>query len=311
MRMGGVEWALLLALSVLWGGSFFFAAVAVAEITPLTLVLGRVAIAAAALLLLMRLRGLALPRERGVWGAFLVMGALNNVIPFTLLFWAQTQIPSGLASILNATTPLWTVLLAHRLTTDERLTAARLARVLVGLAGVAVMLAGPWIGVPGHALAAEVACLVATLSYALANIWGRRFKARGLAPMSTATGQLLASTLLLAPLALAVERPWTLTLPSLEAFAALLALALVSTALAYVIYFRILATAGATNLLLVTLLIPPSAILLGALFLNERLGPQHGIGLAAIGVGLALIDGRPATLLRGQLRRTLAARERR
>jgi drug/metabolite transporter (DMT)-like permease len=311
MRMGGVEWALLLALSVLWGGSFFFAAVAVAEITPLTLVLGRVAIAAAALLLLMRLRGLALPRERGVWGAFLVMGALNNVIPFTLLFWAQTQIPSGLASILNATTPLWTVLLAHRLTTDERLTAARLAGVLVGLAGVAVMLAGPRIGVPGHALAAEVACLVATLSYALAGIWGRRFKARGLAPMSTATGQLLASTLLLAPLALAVERPWTLTLPSLEAFAALLALALVSTALAYVIYFRILATAGATNLLLVTLLIPPSAILLGALFLNERLGPQHGIGLAAIGVGLALIDGRPATLLRGQLRRTLAARERR
>lgn len=244
-------------------------------------------------------------------GAFFAIGALSNAIPFTLLFWAQTRIQSGLASILNATKPLWTVLLADRLTTDERRTAARLAGVLVGLAGVAVMLAGPWIGVPGHALAAEVACLVATLSYALAGIWGRRFKARGLAPMSTATGQLLASTLLLAPLAVAVERPWTLTLPSLEAFAALLALALVSTALAYVIYFRILATAGATNLLLVTLLIPPSAILLGALFLNERLGPQHGIGLAAIGLGLALIDGRPATLLRGQLRRKLAARERR
>lgn len=311
MRMGAVEWAQLLTLSVLWGGSFFFATVAVAEITPLTLVFGRVAIAALALLLLLRLRGLALPSSRAAWRAFVVMGTLNNAIPFTLLFWAQTQIPSGLASILNATTPLWTVLLAHWLTRDERLTTARLAGVLAGLAGVAAMVAGPRIGAPDHALLAELAALAATVSYALAGIWGRRFAALAVTPLATATGQLLASTLLLAPLALAVERPWNLPTPSPEALAALLALALVSTALAYVLYFRILATAGATNLLLVTLLIPPTAILLGALFLNERLAAQHALGLAAIGIGLALIDGRPVTLLHARLGQRLGARVRR
>ena len=227
MRMGGIEWALLLLLSLLWGGSFFFATVAVAEIPPLTLALGRVAIASLALLAVLRLRGQAMPASASTWRAFLVMGALNNVVPFSLLFWAQTQIPSGLASILNATTPLWAVLLAHLLTTDERLTALRVAGVLVGIAGVAAMLGES----PGAGLAtpvlAEFACLVATFSYALAGISGRRFKGLGVAPIATASGQLIAATLLLLPLALVVDPPWQLATPSPEALAALLALALV------------------------------------------------------------------------------------
>lgn len=295
--MGPEEWALLVLLATLWGGSFFLAKVAVAEISPLTLVLGRVGIAAVALLAVVRLAGWRMPRERGVWLAFLGMGALNNLLPFALIFWAQTSIASGLASILNATTPLFGVLLAHVLTRDERLTPARLAGALTGLGGVALMIGSEAITEGGFHLLPQLACLLAAVSYAMAGIYGRRFG--GMAPLVVAAGQVSASTLMALPVVLLVDRPWTLAVPSAAAWAAVVALALVCTALGYVLFFRILKAAGATNILLVTLLVPVSAILLGSLILGESLAARHVLGMALIAVGLACIDGRlPARLRR-------------
>jgi len=289
-RMGPLEWTLLLTLSVLWGGSFFFAEVALEALPPLSVVFARVAIGALALLALVRAAGLRLPREPALWRAFFAMGALNNVIPFSLIVWGQTAITGGLAAILNATTPLFTVLLAHRLTRDERLTPAKLAGCLIGFLGVAVMIGPEALGGLGVAVLAQLAVLGAALSYACAGIYGRRF--RNTPPLITAAGQVTASSLLLCPLALAVDQPWALSMPGPQTLAALLGLGLLSTAAAYVIYFRILATAGATNLLLVTFLIPVSAILLGVLLLSERVTAPQLAGMGLIALGLAAIDGR-------------------
>jgi len=296
--MTAFEWGLLLTLSVLWGGSFFFVGVAVKELPPLTIVVLRVALAAFALLVILRLMGVKLPRDRRVWAAFFGMGLLNNVIPFTLIVWGQTHIASGVASILNATTPLFTVVVAHFLTADEKMTGGRIAGVLVGLAGVAVMVGGAALQTFGVNVIAQLAVLAAAISYAFAGVFGRRFKAMGVAPLATATGQVTASSLMLLPVMLVVDRPWTLTMPSIDAIAALVGLALLSTAVAYILYFRILATAGATNLLLVTFLIPVTAILLGIFVLGETLQAKHVVGMVLIGLGLAAIDGRPWRALR-------------
>jgi drug/metabolite transporter (DMT)-like permease len=288
--MGPGEWALLITLSLLWGGSFFFAEVALEALPPLTVVLARVALGALALLAVVHAAGLRLPRELALWRAFFVMGALNNLIPFSLIVWGQTAITGGLAAILNATTPLFTVLLAHWLTRDERMTPAKLAGVAAGFLGVAVMIGPEAFGDLGLAVLAQFAVLAAALSYAFAGIYGRRF--RDTPPLVTAAGQVTASTLLLCPLALAVDRPWTLAMPGPAVLGALLGLGLLSTAAAYVIYFRILARSGATNLLLVTFLIPVSAILLGASVLGERLSAPQLAGMGLIILGLAAIDGR-------------------
>ncbi len=298
--MGPREWALLITLSILWGGSFFFAEVALEALPPLSVVFARVAIGALALLVLVHAAGLRLPRELRLWRAFFVMGALNNLIPFSLIVWGQTAITGGLAAILNATTPLFTVVLAHILTRDERLTPAKLAGVAAGFLGVAIMIGpevlgglgtgGLGIGGLGIAVLAQLAVLAAALSYAFAGIYGRRF--RDTPPLVTATGQVTASTILLCPLALMVDQPWTLAVPGPMILGALLGLGLLSTAAAYVIYFRILASAGATNLLLVTFLIPVSAILLGVMVLSEQLTAAQLAGMGLIALGLAAIDGR-------------------
>jgi drug/metabolite transporter (DMT)-like permease len=288
--MGATEWVLLLGLSLLWGGSFFFGKIAVAEVEPLTIAFVRVALAAVALRLVARLLGQPVPSTMEAWGAFLAMGLLNNAIPFTLIFWGQTRIPVGLASILNATTPLFTVLVAHALTADERLTRNRFVGVLVGLAGVILIVGPSLLGGAAGELAAQVAILGAALSYAFGSVYGRRF--RGQAPLATAAGQLSGSALILLPIVLAVDRPWTNSVPGGATVSALIALALLSTALAYVIYFRLLAAAGATNVVLVTLLVPVSALLLGTVFLGERIEPRALAGMAVIALGLAAIDGR-------------------
>jgi drug/metabolite transporter (DMT)-like permease len=292
-------WFWLLSLSVLWGGSFFFAKVAIGGFGPITVVFGRVGLAAVALNLLLLVKGDSLLRRGTPWPAFFAMGLLNNALPFSLIFWGQTHIASGLASILNATTPLFTLLVAHLATADEKINAPKAAALIVGLAGVAILI-GP--GVLAHldlGVWSELACLGAALSYALAGVYGRRFATMGLSPLQTAAGQVTASTVLILPIMLLVDRPWTLTaMPPLSVWLAIAGLALLSTALAYVLYFRILAAAGATNLLLVTFLIPVTSILLGAAFLGERLEGRHFAGMALIGVGLAIIDGRIARTLR-------------
>jgi drug/metabolite transporter (DMT)-like permease len=297
--MTPLEWGLVLALSVLWDGSFFFTGVAVKDLPPLTIVLLRVGGAAVILLLVLGVMGITMPRDRRIWAAFFGMGLLNNVIPFCLVVWGQTHIASGLASILNATTPLSTVVVAHFLTSDEKMTGNRLAGVLVGLTGVVAMIGADALGGLGTDVLAQLACLGAALSYAFAGVFGRRFKRMGVPPMATATGQVTASSVMILPVALLVDQPWILAAPSPQTWTAILDIAALSTALAYVLYFRILATAGASNLLLVTFLIPVTGILLGTLVLGERLAPQHFLGMALIGMGLAAIDGR---LLRGRKR---------
>lgn len=295
-QMNGQEWAMLVALSVLWGGSFFFVGIAVKELPPVTIVTLRVGLAVIALLLVCRIMGLKLPRDVRVWRAFFGMGVLNNIIPFCLIVWGQTQIASGVASILNATTPLFTVIVAHMLTTDEKISANKLAGIVIGFAGVATMIGPSALSGAGSSLWGQLAILGAAISYAFAGIFGRRFKAMGVAPLVTATGQLSASTLMLVPLALVIDQPWTLATPSVITLGALIGIALLSTALAYLLFFRILSSAGATNLALVTFLIPVSAILLGSLVLGETLEPKHFTGMALIAAGLVAIDGR---LLRG------------
>jgi drug/metabolite transporter (DMT)-like permease len=288
--MSGSDWLLLIVLSIVWGGSFFFAKVAVAELPPLTIVLARVVIAAAALHLLVIVLGQRMPGDFALWRDFLLMGLLNNAIPFSLIFWGQKEIASGLASILNATTPLFTVLVAQAFTRDEKATPAKLVGVGLGLVGVALMIGLDLVSGFGSHLLSELAVLAAALSYAFAGVFGRRF--RGRPPLVVAAGQLTGSSVLILPLALLIDRPWLGASPSLRVWAALIGLALLSTALAYVIFFRILGRAGATNLLLVTFLIPVSALLLGVAFLAESVTVHQLIGMLLIGLGLAVIDGR-------------------
>jgi len=282
---------MMLALAGLWGGSFFFFKVLVTSLPPLTIVLGRVGIAALVLNVWLALRGKPMPRDLRLWGRFVAMGVLNNVIPFALIVLGEVRIASGMAAILNATTPMFTLLAAHVLIKDEKLTRARVLGVLAGLCGVALLI-GPQAlsGLGRDALWGEGACLGAAVSYAFAAVYGRRF--RGIDPIKVATGQVTGSTLVLIPLVALIDRPWVLPMPGMQTWAALLALALLCTVLAYVLFFHILAGAGAGNVAMVTLLLPFSALLLGALFLGEHV-PSRAFGaMACMGVGFALIDGR-------------------
>ena len=296
--MTGFVWLQLLLLGAIWGGSFFFAKVALAELQPLTVVFCRVAFAALALNVVLVIAGRPLFRRGTPWRSFAAMGALNNLVPFGLIFWGQTQIASGLASILNATTPLFSLLVGHFIAREERIGGLKFGALLLGLGGVAVLM-GPRAITAAPDIAGQLACLGAALSYAFAGVYGRRFSRLGMAPLDAAAGQVTASAMLILPIILMVDRPWELpALPSFSTWSALAGLALLSTALAYVLYFRILAVAGPTNLLLVTFLIPVTAIGLGALFLGERLQPQQFAGMVLIGLALALLDGRLPRFLR-------------
>jgi drug/metabolite transporter (DMT)-like permease len=285
-------------LSLLWGGSYLFVGVAVREIPPLTLVTLRVGLAAALLWAAAPILGVALPRSGRAVAALAVLGFGNNALPFALITWSQTHLPGGLASILTASTPLFSVLAGHMLTKEEKLTGLKLSGAVAGMAGVASLLGPDLMTGAGANLWAELAVLGAALAYALSAIFARRMGALGLKPIDVAAGQATAATLILAPLALAIDRPWTVPMPSGAAIASVLGIAAFSTALAYIVYFRILAGAGATNVLLVTLLVPATAVLLGALLLGERLLTRQFLGFALIGIGLAIIDGRlPHALL--------------
>lgn len=298
--MGALEWALLILLSILWGGSFFFAEVALEGMQPFTIVFFRVSLAAATLIGIVYATGQTMPGDLRLWLAFFVMGLANNIVPFSLITWGQTQITGGLASILNATTPLFAVFLAHFFTRDERLTLNRLAGVAIGLFGVVVMIGTDVLAGIGLNVLAQIAVLGAALAYGISGVYGRRFAS--LSPIVPAAGMLTASSVMMLPVMLVVDQPWAAPLPGLTVWSAVIGMAVVSTAAAYLIYFRILASAGATNILLVTLLVPVSAILLGVFILGERLELQHLIGMALITAGLAAIDGRPLRLVRRRRR---------
>ncbi len=297
--MNAREWAMLLLLSAIWGCSFFFTAVMLRDVGPITSVFLRVSIGALFLVPVIHVMGYRFPRERRVWIAFFSMALTNNVIPFALIAWGQTHIASGLAAILNATTPFWTVLVAHVATSDEKITAKRLAGVAIGIVGVALMIGGDALMSLGSNVVAQLAVLLAAVFYGFSGVYAKRFGRMGVAPIVTAAGLLTASSAMMLPLMLIIDRPWLLPPPSAAVVGAAIGMGVLATGIAYILYFRILATAGATNLLLVTLLIPVGAILLGTLVLGERLEAKHFVGMALIAAGLAAIDGRVLRLSRG------------
>ena len=293
------DWLLLVFLSILWGGSFFLVGAAERALPPMTIVLARVALAALMLLPFVRLLGGALPRRAIDWLPFAGMGLLNNVIPFSLFATAMTYIPSGMASVLNATTPLFTVLVLAGFG-EERLIARRVVGVVIGLVGV-IILREPGAASSGQTVGILL-CLGAALSYGFSGLWGRRML-KGVPPITAAAGQLISSSVMMAVIAGAVERPWTLPMPSAVTWLSLIGLAALSTALAYIVFFRIMARSGATNVMLVTLLIPVTAILLGWAVLGEPLTLREILGALVIASALVAIDGR----IFGWLRIRLAA----
>jgi drug/metabolite transporter (DMT)-like permease len=292
LRMTPVEWVLLFILGGLWGGTFFFNAIAIPEMPPLVVILLRVALASIILWAVVLARGVRVPRDGSSWFALLVMAALNSALPFFLIAWGQVHIASGLASIMIGATPLFAVLAAHFLTTDEKMTPGKVAGVIAGMVGVVVLIGPQFLGEIGKDLIAQLSVLGAAVCYAISAIYGRTFARRNMPPMMVATGQMTMATLLLLPFALIVDRPWELANPSLQAWGAVIGLAVLSTSFAYLIFFRILARAGAINILLVNFLVPVSAILLGVFILGEILTTDQVIGMAFIALGLALIDGR-------------------
>jgi drug/metabolite transporter (DMT)-like permease len=296
--MGPSEWGLLIVLSILWGSAFTLNKIALAELAPFTVMLVRVAIGAAVLLALLRLNGTRMPRDRRSWLVFAALASINLLVPMSLILYGQTRIPSNLASILNSTTPLMTVILAHYATADERLTPQRMLGVLIGFAGVATVIGFDWIGAGSGDITGQLAVLGASLLYAFAGLLGRRVTTE---PLVTAAGQFSATVLMALPVVLVVDQPWRLPLPGPAVIAALLAVGLFSTALAYVIYFRLLATAGAGNSAMVTFLIPITALTLGALT-GEAIGLQQLLGLSGIAGGLLILDGRLPTAVRARLR---------
>ena len=294
--MSARNWGLLLLLSLLWGSSFFFYKILVAVLPPVTVVLGRVGIAAVAMNLWLLAQGQVMPLGARLWFRFMLLGFLNNVVPFILIAWGETRITSGLASILHATTPIFMVAVAHWGTEDEKLSAGKAAGIACGILGVMVLV-GPEAFRGGAHVWGALAVVGASCVYAFGGVYSRRFK--DLPPLQAATGQITGATLLLVPLSLLIDHPWTLAWPGPDIWASLLAIALVNTALAYVIYYKMLASAGVTYISLVTFLIPVVALLLGGIVLHEQVTGQALAGMAIIALGLVAADsGRLISILR-------------
>jgi drug/metabolite transporter (DMT)-like permease len=281
-----LAWLVLFVLGAIWGASFFFIKIGVAEIPPFTFVLGRTAIAAIVLFTVLKLRGQAMPRSRQLWFIFGALGILNGVIPYTLITWGETHIASGLASILNGAMPLFTVLLAHYWTHDERWTAPKIVGVLIGFVGVVIVFVPELREGIQMEFWGQFAVVVAALSYAIATIVIRR-SLRGVSPMVASAGQLGAAAICMAPLSLAFDNPLSLR-PSMPALAALLTLALLGTAVAYILYYWLIERTGATRTSLVTYLLPIFGVMWGALLLREPITLESiaGLGLIIGGVGL-------------------------
>ncbi|MDA0220805.1 MAG: DMT family transporter [Proteobacteria bacterium] len=296
LSLDGTAWLMLVGLSLVWGGSFFFVEVALAVLPPFTIVMARMTIGAFCLWAIVLALRPAMPKDRRTWRDLLVMGVLNNTLPFCLIVAGQVWISGGLASVFNATTPLFGVIAAHYVTRDERLTANRLAGVLIGLAGVVVLIGPAVLGDIGEQALGSAMVLLAAMSYATAGLWGRRL--RHLPPLSAATGQASCSAAILIPLALAFDHPWDLAMPPLEVWAALAGLGFFSTAVAYLLFFAVLRRAGGSNAMLVTLMVPPSAILLGVLVLGEPVSAEQLAGMVLVGLGLVAIDGRAVARLK-------------
>jgi drug/metabolite transporter (DMT)-like permease len=301
--MSALDWARLVLLSVLWGGSFFFSKVAVAALAPLTIVFVRFAIAALLVYAYVRVRAIAIPTDVRSWTSFVGMGLLNNLIPVALIVWGQTMIPSGLAAVIIATTPIFSILAIRFTSADEDLSLGKICGMALGLIGVCVLFELGATDAQNVSVAGIIACLGAAVSYGCANALGQRYRGLGIPPAAGAMGQMTATAVMALPLMLAMDAPWTLGVPDAKVWASMAGLAILSTALAYVIFFRILATSGGTFVSLVTLLIPVSAVLLGSGVLGERVSAVQIAGMVLIAVGLIAIDGRAAAVAGRMIRR--------
>jgi drug/metabolite transporter (DMT)-like permease len=291
------DWGLLLLLSLLWGGTFYFYKVLDdAGLPALTLVLGRVGIAAIALLPIMWLWRLSLPTRLADWTPYIFIALMNNVIPYLVFATCETQISSGLASIVNATTPIFTAIIAHVRTKDERFSANSIAGIAIGFIGIVVLVGQDVVHGLNLASIAQIACFIAPVCYGFAAVNARSF--RGKSPIVVSTCQLIVSSIIVLPFELVIDKPWTLPMPSPATWAAMLGMAVLATSAAYIVYFALIRYAGAVNASLVTLLVPPVALLLGGLFLHEHLGWSTLAGMALILIGLIALDGRLTKVVR-------------
>lgn len=279
-----IELALLLLLAVLWGGSYTFIKLGVATIPPVTLIAARTAIAGLLLLAVMRARGFRLPRDAATWRRFLFQACLNSVIPWTLIAWGERSLDAGLATILNSTSPIFTFFLTLAIAGRETLTLRKLFGVVAGMAGICLIVGVQAFGGLGEQLAAQIATVAATICYAGGAIFSRGFK--GLDPMAPAAGSLLCGAAILVPLSFVVDRPWTLA-PSMNSALALLALAVFSTAFAFVLYFRLIQTLGSVGTTAQAYLRVPIGVALGVIFLGETLSPTAWVGLGCVVIGVA------------------------
>jgi drug/metabolite transporter (DMT)-like permease len=279
-----IELALLALLATVWGASYSFIKVGVATIPPVSFIAARTIIAGLLLLGLLRLRGVALPKDPALWRFFLVQACLNSVVPFTLIAWAEQEVNAGLATILNSTSPIFTFLLTALITRHEPATTRKLFGVAAGLAGICLIVGLEALGGVGHQLTAQLAIVAATICYAGAAIFGRRFQ--GLDPMVPAAGSMICGAIVLLPISLAIDRPWQLA-PSTESLLALLALSVISTALAFVIYFRLLRTLGSVGTVAQAYLRVPVGVAIGVIFLGETPSPAAYAGLVCVVLGVA------------------------
>ena len=293
LTMGKTEWLLLFLLSIIWGGSYFFAKIALKEITPMNLVFLRVLLASLTLYVIIKAMRKHIPKDLTLWKSFFAMGLINNIIPFSLLFWGQTHINSSLASIFNSTVPIFTIVIAHYFTQDERISKNKIFGIILGFIGVVIMFVADMQSENNFwEILAMLSCVVAALSDGIATVYGRRFHAMKVEPLVVAFGQVTASSIILIPVIMMSSELLHIKTLATTTILSVFALAIISSALAYVIYFRILAKGGATNISLVVLLIPVSAIALGVMFLDEHVKTSHIIGMITIFIGLIAIDGR-------------------
>lgn len=290
--MSSADWGTIMLLSLLWGGAFFMIELGLRGFPPNSLVFLRMALAVPPMLLALKILGHRLPDDRKSWTQLFVLGAINAAFPFILFFWGQTQIDSGLASVLNATTPLWGVMTAHFLTRDEKATPARVVGVVLGLAGIVVMVGTEALGGISGSVIAQLACLAATLLYALAAVYGRTLSQSTMTPLVVATGQVITAAIIMLPVMLITDQPWTLPMAGWDAWAGAIGLAIPSTAIAYFFYFRLIDSAGASNAMLVAFIMPVIAIILGVVALGETVEGKELAGAALIALGLIAIDGR-------------------
>ena len=291
-KMQSADWGIIGLLSLLWGGAFYFIEIGLRGFPPNTLVFLRMALAVPPMLIALKIAGNRLPTDRKSWTQLFVLGVINAALPFILFFWGQTKIESGLASVLNATTPLWGVITAHFLTRDEKATPARICGVLLGMAGIIVMVGSAALGGMSGSVLGQIACLLATLCYAFAAVYARSLSQSTMTPLVVATGQVITAAIIMLPVMLIVDQPWQLSTPGLDAWAGALGLAIPSTAIAYIFYFRLIVRAGASNAMLVAFIMPVVAIVLGVFALGESLQPRQIAGTALIICGLLAIDGR-------------------